>query len=168
MNHPPILRTNRLILRKLEVDDLRQLERLANHRQIARYIVNISYPYTGIQAGMRLGYVTKGFQQNTHYCFAIFDQDRQTFLGEISLHLTDTKQQVAELGYWIGVPFWNQGFATEAIKATLEFGLSTLKLQAIYATCSSDNLGSQRVLIKNGMLKHKETPHQLVFVQYAR
>jgi len=57
----------------------------------------------------------------------------------------------AELGYWIGVPYWGQGFATEAANAMIAFGFDTLRLNEIYAHHFAGNIASQRVLEKIGM-----------------
>ena len=57
----------------------------------------------------------------------------------------------AELGYWIGVPFWKSGYATEAARAVVNHGFNTLGLHRIFATHFRDNLASARVLTKIGM-----------------
>lgn len=57
----------------------------------------------------------------------------------------------AELGFWLGEPYWNQGYMTEAARAVLEHGFESLGLHRIHAHHMSRNLGSGRVLEKIGM-----------------
>lgn len=57
----------------------------------------------------------------------------------------------AEIGYWVGVPFWGRGYATEAGKAIVEFGFETLGLHRIYASHLAGNEASGRVQEKIGM-----------------
>jgi RimJ/RimL family protein N-acetyltransferase len=57
----------------------------------------------------------------------------------------------AELGYWIGVPHWSRGYATEAARAALHYGFETLQLERIFASHFRHNPASGRVLKKLGM-----------------
>jgi RimJ/RimL family protein N-acetyltransferase len=68
----------------------------------------------------------------------------------VGLHIAEAHRR-AELGYWIGVPFWGRGYATEAARAAVAFGFETLRLNRIYAHHFAGNTASQRVLEKIGM-----------------
>ncbi len=159
----PKLYTKRLALTQIAVEHLADLERLANNPKIAAQIVNIPHPYTSINASMRLGYVAKGFKEKTRFCFAIIRKEDHRFIGEISLHLVQPKEQIAELGYWIGEAYWNNGYISEAIAPVVDFGLNQANYQTIYATCKVSNLASQRVLEKNGFSVKSQNPQQLIF-----
>lgn len=150
----PQLDSPRLSLRKIQPDDLPALVKYANNKKIADQIVNIPYPFREPQAAFRIGYVLKGFKNKTYYVFAIIHKERNELIGEVSLHLMDKHQAHGNLGYWIGEPFWNQGIATEAIRAVIQFGFQQLDLDLIYGDCYESNLASQKVLTKNGMVKH--------------
>jgi ribosomal-protein-alanine N-acetyltransferase len=54
----------------------------------------------------------------------------------------------AELGYWIGAPYWSQGYCTEASQSIIEFGFRELDLNRIYALAMVENAGSWRVMEK--------------------
>jgi RimJ/RimL family protein N-acetyltransferase len=71
-------------------------------------------------------------------------------IGAMGLIL-DLPHQRAELGYWIGQPYWNQGYATEALEAVLKFGFETLKLNKLHARHMTRNPASGRVMQKVGM-----------------
>jgi RimJ/RimL family protein N-acetyltransferase len=71
-------------------------------------------------------------------------------LGAVGLRIEEAHRR-AELGYWIAVPYWGRGFATEAARAVLEFGFGPLGLRRIHATHLSRNPASGRVMEKLGM-----------------
>lgn len=120
MEQFPVLYTNRLVLRKILVEDVPALLKYANNRNISDWIVNIPYPYEEPNAVFRISYAVQGFKSKQRYVFAIILKSQGELIGEISLHLWGSKVE-AELGYWVGEPFWNQGIATEAIEAVLRF-----------------------------------------------
>ena len=144
----PVLTTPRLLLRKIDAADVPSLVKYANNPKIAEQIINIPHPYREPEAVFRIAYVLKGFKNKSRYVFAIILKTTKEMIGEISLHL-DTSRPRAQLGYWIGEPFWNKGIATEAVKAILQFGFEKLKLDQIYATCHEHNIASGKVLLAN-------------------
>lgn len=152
MTHFPILYTSRLRLRKIDADDIPALVQYANNPKVSKYVLNIPYPYQEPDAVFRIGYVHQGFKTNSRYVFSIALKETDAFIGEISLHL-DIKKPIAQLAYWIGESFWNRGIVSEAIARVLTFGFDVLKLEVILATCDAENIGSVKVLEKNGFIK---------------
>lgn len=146
----PILHTERLKLRKLEVEDFSSLVKYADNKKISDRILNMPYPYREPDAAFRMGYVNKGFKDKVRFVFSIIRRENNEFIGEVSLHLNKDGQR-AEIGYWLGEPHWGSGIMTEAVKAVLQFGFERLDLNAVYASSNKDNLASARVLEKNGM-----------------
>lgn len=140
----PELYTRRLTLRKLEGEDIPALVRLANNKKISDQIVNIPYPYQEPDAAFRISYIVRGFKEKSRYIFAIIQDDPEAFIGEVSLHL-HPDEPYAELGYWIGEPYWSKGYATEASKAIIKFGFEQLNLELIFATCHAENGASCKV-----------------------
>jgi RimJ/RimL family protein N-acetyltransferase len=82
--------------------------------------------------------------------FAICTQPGGELCGGAGLDISETHQR-AELGYWIGVPLWRRGYATEAARAVVEFGFANLGLHRIHAHYFAENKASGRVLEKIGM-----------------
>lgn len=159
----PRLQTTRLLLRKLEYEDLSALVTYANNLKISQRIINIPYPYREPDAALRLGFVARGFKEKTRYVFAIILKESHTLIGEISLHLLDKKKQSAQLAYWLGEPFWNKGLTTEAAAAVVSFGFEQLKLDLIYADCRDDNPASERILQRIGLEKHHKQGNLLFY-----
>ncbi|MFH1377867.1 MAG: GNAT family protein, partial [Planctomycetota bacterium] len=60
------------------------------------------------------------------------------------------QSNAAEMGYWVGKPYWNQGYCSEAGAAVIAFAFNTLRLNRVSATCFARNAASARVLEKLG------------------
>jgi RimJ/RimL family protein N-acetyltransferase len=148
----PELHTERLKLRRIQIEDAPSLVKYADNKKISGRILNMPHPYGEPQAVFRISYVVQGFKNKSRYVFSIVLKKRKEFIGEISLHL-EGPNKGAQLGYWLGEPFWNKGIATEAAEAVLRFGFEKLELNLIFATCHVENVASEKVLSKNGMKK---------------
>lgn len=163
MNKYPRVYTERLMLRKLEPEDYTHLINLANNPKISDRIVNIPYPYREPDAAMRLSFVVRGYKDKTRIVFAIIRKESDEFLGEISLHLLDKSQRHGQLAYWLGEPYWNKGLVSEAAKAVMKFGFQYMSLDLIFANCNQDNLASERIMQKSGMLKQNPKDQFLLY-----
>ena len=150
MTAPEELRTARLLLRSFEREDAPAIVRLAGANEIASTTLNIPHPYAEDDALSFLEKANEDFRGGRSVSFAISISPGRELCGAIGLTLADTHRH-AELGYWIGVPFWGRGYATEAASAVVEFGFATLHLHRIYAHHFAGNTASRRVLEKIGM-----------------
>lgn len=88
-----------------------------------------------------------------NYTLAITLKKKAIFIGLFGLKLGNPKYNGAEVWYKIHPKYWNNGYATEALKEVLNFGFNTLKLHRIEAGCAVANLASIKVLEKVGMLR---------------
>ena len=167
MENFPTIYTQRLVLRKLTPDDFPLLVKHANNRKVAQHILNMPHPFDEPQAVFRMHYVVQGFRNKERFVFAIALQDTDELIGEISLHVEQTRN-IAQLAYWVAEPFWRQGFATEAALSVIRFGLGTLGLQLIFAECHPDNIASEKVLVKCGMMKNPGSGGILQYVVEAK
>lgn len=155
MNAFPILETKRLRLRKPAVKDIPLIVKYANNPKIAEMTLNIPHPYQEKDAKWWIDVAKKGFENNDHFIFAIFLKSTNRFMGGIGLEI-NTEFNRAELGFWIGEPFWNQGYISEATKEVLRFGFEELGLNKIIAHHFLNNPASGKVMRKNGMIKEGE------------
>lgn len=90
------------------------------------------------------------FLDGKQIVFAITLKQSRALAGAIGLTVFSPENE-AELGYWVGVPFWNQGFATEAAVAVIDYGFSQLQLDRIRGWHLVRNPQSGRVMLKAGM-----------------
>jgi [ribosomal protein S5]-alanine N-acetyltransferase len=147
---PGELQTSRLLLRSIGREDIPALVRLAGAREIAATTLGIPHPYVEEDARNYVSKSEEDFLAGRSVIFAICKLPESEFCGAIGLIIAEAHRR-AELGYWVGVPNWNRGYATEAAKAVLAFGFHTLRLNRIYAHHTSGNTGSRRVIQKIGM-----------------
>jgi ribosomal-protein-alanine N-acetyltransferase len=150
MTAPQELRTARLVLRSFERADIPAIVRLAGVREIAATTLHIPHPYDSAEAEDFLARMDAECRQGNAAVFAVTLSSSGELCGACGLHVSSAQQR-AELGYWIGVPYWGQGFATEAARAVVEFGFTTLGLHRIHASLFAGNSASGRVLEKIGM-----------------
>jgi ribosomal-protein-alanine N-acetyltransferase len=150
MTAPQEIKTARLLLRPLETGDLPEMAHLAGAREIAATTVRIPHPNTPADAENFLALATEEFREGSSCVFAICVAPGRQLCGAIGLQIAPAHRH-AELGYWIGVPYWGRGYATEAARAVVAFGFETLGLHRIYAHHFAGNDPSGRVLLKIGM-----------------
>jgi RimJ/RimL family protein N-acetyltransferase len=134
-------------LRPWKPDDLPSLIKYGDNWNIAKNLSNLfPHPYTE-DAG-------KAFIR-----FANADKPIHTFaievngeaVGGIGIHpQTDIMEKNAELGYWLGEPFWGKGIVSGAVRQILNFAFDTYQIDRVYATVFRANIASQRLLEKNG------------------
>jgi [ribosomal protein S5]-alanine N-acetyltransferase len=149
------LRTVRLDLRPPLSSDVADIVRLAGGREVAATTLRIPHPYTDADAERFIAAAARHADADQSVVFAMEVRDTAQFVGAIGLEL-QLAHRKAELGYWIGVPFWGNGYATEAARAVIRYGFDELNLNRIYASYITQNPASGRVLRKIGM-KHEGT-----------
>ena len=150
MTSQPILETTRLILRPFKLSDAKQVQKLAGDKQIASPTQNIPHPYEDGMADTWINKHPETYNEGKGVAYAITLTETGELVGAISL-MGMVKNHQAELGYWVGVPYWNNGYCTEAGEALLKFGFNKLGLNRVHACYLSRNPASGRVLEKLGM-----------------
>jgi len=146
----PIITTDRLSLRAFLPADARAVQLLANDTAIAATTLSIPHPYTVEMARDWIRSLPEKYGAGELVNFAITHKTEQYLIGAIGLRL-EPQHARGELGYWVGKPYWNRGFCTEAALAVVRFGFEELNLHRIYAMCFKQNANSERVLRKVGM-----------------
>lgn len=152
MKSRPTLQTSRLILRPFELADAPEVQKLAGAREIASTIVDMPHPYEDGMAEKWIKTHEQEFERAKSLDLAIVIQENDRLCGAIKLHMNSNSNN-AELGYWIGVPYWRQGYCTEAASRAISYGFESLNLHRIYASHLARNTASGRVLHKIGMIQ---------------
>jgi [ribosomal protein S5]-alanine N-acetyltransferase len=137
-------------LRVLQNTDAPILAQLANNKKIWDNLRDyIPYPYTQNDAEWFIG---QCLQESPPLTFAI--EYKGALCGVIGLvSQKDVYRKSAEIGYWIGEPFWNKGIATIAVKLISEYGFNELNLVRIFTAVFEYNPASMKVLEKNGYVR---------------
>lgn len=146
---PPTLATQRLTLRVFEDNDIDQLCALVGDKRVYETTLNIPHPYTEDDAR---SWLARQFDvwDDGGAAFGMFDRASGDLIGGITL-MTARPHDRAELGYWIAVPYWGHGYASEAAHAVVDFGFRELGLERIWAGHFGHNEASGRVQRKIGM-----------------
>ena len=146
MSTQPTLETPRLKLRPYTEADIPELLPLIGTREVAATTLRIAHPYTEQDAQAFLELAKD--PDKLWVAITLRSDGRQ--IGGIGLRV-EKQHQHAELGYWLGVPFWGHGYATEAAADILRYGFETLALHRIFASHFKQNPASGRILKKVGM-----------------
>jgi RimJ/RimL family protein N-acetyltransferase len=160
-----VLETRRLVLRGVRFEDAKRVAALVNDRRIAENTARIPHPYTVDDAKEWIRAAIS--QSATSYVITIAGE----VIGACGVDMrlpypplsptfpspargggkgTGEGRQGAELGYWIGVPFWGCGYATEAARGLIDHAFGDLGYEVLTASTRVSNPASRRVLEKCG------------------
>jgi RimJ/RimL family protein N-acetyltransferase len=138
----PVLKTARLVLRAPLHHDVEAIVALAGDRRVAENTARIPHPYTVADA---VGFVAAINKKGGETVFAL---ERDGVL--IGMCGFDSRSDGIELGYWVGVPFWGHGYATEAARAAIDYAFAELGHEVLQSGARVSNPASRRVLEKCG------------------
>jgi RimJ/RimL family protein N-acetyltransferase len=131
-----VLKTRRLVLRAPRLEDAKQVAVLANERRIAENTADIPHPY-GVDDAKQ--WISATISQSGAFVVTIGGE----VIGACGL-------EGAKLGYWVGVPFWGCGYATEAARGLIDHAFGDLGHMVLTASARISNPASRRVLEKCG------------------
>lgn len=135
------IKTRRLLLRSIAVQDAPRIAELAGDWEVARMTGRVPYPYDEQRAlhwlnDLADGEIVYGIEYNGE------------MIGMCGYTLATDRS--AEVGYWIGRPYWGRGFATEAARAVMRFGFERAGVLKFRCSHFTDNTSSRRVIEKLG------------------
>ena len=128
------------------------MQRLAGAPELADTTLGLPHPYEDGVAEAWIGGHAARFAEGAGVNYAITLRADGALMGSVSLIVT-RRHRRAELGYWLGVPFWGQGYMTEAAGVLVARGFALLDLHKIEATHMTRNPASGRVMEKIGMTR---------------
>ena len=144
-----IIKTNRLYLRELTIDDAIHFFEMNNDEAVIKYTGDTSFD--SLDAAKDF---LKAYQSNyTNYKmgrWAVCLNDTNEMIGWCGLKY-HPEEKLVDVGYRFYQKYWNKGYATEATKASLDYGFNFLKLDKIVAHVHKDNIGSHKVALKTGL-----------------
>jgi 8-oxo-dGTP diphosphatase len=146
-----VIETGRLRMRSHRNGDLIDLVTLAGNWEVARWLATMPHPYT--EAGGRewIARVQRDHATGCPRRFAIALKETDRLIGGVGLDgSTGDESKEPALGYWLGQPYWGNGYAREAVAAVIDYGLRTIGMGTIRAYTDPSNLASQKVLLHCG------------------
>lgn len=148
----PVLTTERLVLRELRPSDADLVLAMRSDPEVMRH-VNRPLAQTMDDALALIELINSRGAAGESVQWAITGKGSDRFIGIIGFWRIVKEHYHAELGYTIAREHWGQGYATEAIAATLAFGFGTLGFHRVEAITRPQNNASIRALEKNGFLQ---------------
>ena len=150
----PTLDCQRLILRPFTLDDAPRVEQLLDTPEIAASTLYISYPYPPGAAESWIRSLAPAAAAGEEFTWAITLRDTGEVTGEVigSFGLQSVlAHKRGSVGYWVGVPYWNQGYMTEALKRVIAFAFTEPGFLRVEALHLASNPSSGRVMEQAGM-----------------
>lgn len=146
----PEITTERLRLRAFRDADALHVQRLAGDRRIADTTSHVPHPYPDGIAEAWIATHEASWELGRGLALAVASRATDELLGAIGLTIKP-EQKSAELGYWIGVPYWGQGYCSEAARGLIDFAFTAMGLERVHAHHFARNPASGRVMEKAGM-----------------
>ena len=138
----PVLETERLTLRAPRHEDVKAIALLVNDRRIAENTARIPHPY-GVDAAREFIHAVNRGDGEVAFVITLAD----TLIGGCGI---DPREGGPEIGYWLGVPYWGRGYATETVRAVIDYAFGELEYDTLAAGARVSNPASRRVLEKCG------------------
>jgi 8-oxo-dGTP diphosphatase len=143
--------TPRLTLRWVAQSDAEQLSAFGGDPLVQQKTETIPFPYDVSAAHQWIDEAKDLLARGVAYRFAIEEKVSGGLVGVAALMML--KDGTAELGYWLGRPYWGQGFGREAVAATVAFGKDILRLRTLQAVVYAENTASVAVLRGQGFVE---------------
>lgn len=147
------LHTPRLLLRPFVLADGPTVRQLAGDARVAEFATAVPHPYPEGVAEQWIAGHAQAARELRELHYAVTLRDSGALLGAMSLLDLQPQHARAEIGYWIGVPHWGQGYAGEAAARLVAHAHEGCRLTRVAGRCLARNLASARVLEKAGLLR---------------
>ncbi|WP_249870363.1 GNAT family N-acetyltransferase [Oceanobacillus saliphilus] len=160
----PTLETDRLILRKIKKHDIEDMYLYGSNEEVAKYVTwDAHKSLSDTEAFMN--YALAKYKNKDVAPWAIQYKENGKMIGTIDFIWWKPKHYSAEIGYVISQDYWGMGICTEAAKEMIKFGFEKMNLVRIQAKCMLENIGSEKVMEKIGMVYEGTLRKEMVIKQ---
>jgi RimJ/RimL family protein N-acetyltransferase len=160
----PEIETSRLRLRMFTPDDLDALSTIAGDPEVMKYL-GTSGPRSREKTKTTIDAILRHWNEHGFGIWALEHKADQRLIGWCGLQMLEKTPEI-EVAYLLATAYWNQGLATEAARASIEYGFRELKLTRLVAIARPENVGSYRVMEKVGMKYERDAHYYNVDVVY--
>ncbi|MCC3587968.1 MULTISPECIES: GNAT family N-acetyltransferase [unclassified Microcoleus] len=146
----PIIETERLLLRKITLNDASDMFEYASNPEVSEYTMWSTH--TSIEdTKYFLKSLTKMYKRKELVDWGIVHKAEKKFIGTCGYVEWSMTHSRAEIGYALSARYWREGYMSEAVNAIIEFGFREMLLNRIVGRCEVNNIASARVMEKVGM-----------------
>jgi len=149
--HMKIIKTERLFLRNLEVNDWQAVNEYASDPEVVRYMNWGPNTEKETKEFIQRAMSTQKVKPRRIYSLAIVVEKEDRLIGSCGINVSNPENREGWLGYCLDRNFWGKGYGTEVARVLMDFGFTELTLHRIFATCDPGNTASAHVLEKSGM-----------------
>ncbi|MFC1996561.1 GNAT family N-acetyltransferase, partial [Chloroflexota bacterium] len=153
--------SSRLILREYTEADFQGVHMYAKDPETVRFMTWGPNSHQETRDFIELAISQQSIEPRRNYHFAVTLKENNHLVGGCGIHCHRMLHKSAEIGYCFNKQFWMQGYATETTGALLKFGFESMQMHRIIARCHPDNVGSERVMQKNGLRKEAHFVQEL-------
>ena len=144
--HPfPIITTERLILRRIEIDDKAEIYKIRSNKKLMQYI-DRPLAVSMEDAVALIDKINRSLEKNEGITWAVSLKDDPKLIGTIGFWRIDKEHHRAEIGYLLQEAFHGKGIMKEAIEAVLHYGFTTLHFHSVEANVNPANTASIKLL----------------------
>lgn len=146
----PTLETERLILRKLSLEDAEDMFAYSCNQEVYKYVA--WEPHNTKSDSVKFIELALTYYANKKVIpWGIVYKENRKLIGTIDFSSWQPRHHIAEIGYVLSQDYWGKGIATEAANEVIQFGFNHMDLVRIQAKCFVENMNSARVMEKTGM-----------------
>ncbi len=161
----PTLETERLILRKMVLNDAEAVFAYASNSDVSRY--TLWETHRSIEDSRAfLEFATQKYENGGEPDWGIVYKGNGCLVGACGLVNWEADHARAEVGFVLSREYWGRGLMSEAVRAMLRFGFERMNLNRIEARCIAENAASARVMEKAGMF-YEGTLRQREYIKGA-
>lgn len=146
----PTLETERLILRKVTLEDVEDMHAYGSNEAVSKYVSWDTHETISDTKDF-VELVLNKYENKQVSPWGIEYKENGKFIGTIDFVYWQPKHKTAEIGYVISEDYWGKGLTTEAAREIIRFGFEKMDLVRIQARCFVENIGSARVMEKSKM-----------------
>lgn len=145
-----ILDTPRCILRAVKLSDAPAILHLYSNPEVIRYTEH-HFPMRNLdEAEYSIDFYRRGYMEGWMFRWGIVLKASDRFIGTAGLHRINHEHKFTNIGYEINSPYWNRGISTEVVKTLTRYAFEKFNLHRVEAELIPQNIGSARVVQKNG------------------
>jgi ribosomal-protein-alanine N-acetyltransferase len=148
----PLLRTSRLVLRRIEPGDVEEMLFLRSDPTIMQFLDREPLHTTG-EAALFIRHITDALERDEGITWGIALAGNPRLIGTIGFWRLMKEHYRAEIGYLLHPGYWGQGLVSEAMTAVMNYGFDVMKLHSVEANVNPDNKASVRILEKAGFVQ---------------